>query len=98
MKKEKVKSIKESVETIMMQIELAKSQGVIKDEFWIKVRLEKPKFKYEDSWYNCRHESDEYLIKNNSLVSIYNYDADTKPLHKLVKLKKTSEKFNIWNI
>jgi len=67
-----------------------------KGEFWIKVKLKKPKFKYEDNWYNCRHENDkEYLMKNNSIITIYDYDADNKPLHKLVKLKKSAEKYNI---
>jgi len=37
----------------------------------------------------------DFLIKNNSIVTIYDYDADNKPLHKLVKLKKETEKYNI---
>ncbi len=67
-----------------------------KNEFFIKVKLKKPKFKYEDNWYNCKHEVDkEYLMKNNSMITIYDYDADNKPLHKLVELKKRAEKYNI---
>ena len=53
-----------------------------KDEFWIKVNLSEPQKAY-------------FLIKNNAIVTIYDYDADNKPLHKLVKLKKEAKKYNI---
>jgi hypothetical protein len=67
-----------------------------KDEFWFKVKLKKPKYKYDNKWYNCRHPNDkEYLMKNNSIITISDYDANSKPLHKLVELKKRAKKYNI---
>lgn len=44
---------------------------------------------------NYNDNVDEYLMCIDNIVSIYDYDADEKPLHKEVKLKKQAEKFNI---
>lgn len=58
-----------------------------KDEFYIKVKLYA---KSEDEI-----DEDDYLISNDVIVRVDDYDADTKSLHKEVKLKKEAEKYNI---
>lgn len=38
---------------------------------------------------------DTYLINPEKIISIYDYDADKKPLHKEMKMKKEAEKYNL---
>lgn len=52
-----------------------------KDEVYIQV-----KFYYDEFW---------YLMPNGSGIFVEDYDADTKPLHKEVEMKKVAEKYNI---
>jgi len=62
-------------------------QLAYQDEFYIRVKISgefKP-FQY-DGW---------FLINNLYDVYVYDYDADTKPLHKEVELKKEAEKYNL---
>ena len=78
-----------------------------KNEFYIKVALVNTEVmvndyyfkKYDDkvgnSVISIDKENDWFLIKNNSIVTIYDYDAEDKPLHKEVKLKKKAEKYNL---
>jgi len=40
-------------------------------------------------------EIDEFFIDPFIIIKIYDYDADKKPLHKEVKLKKEVEKYNL---
>ena len=58
-----------------------------KDELYIKVNL------YARS--KNEVDTEDYLISNDAMVSIDDYDANTKPLHKEVKMKKEAEKYNI---
>lgn len=73
-------------------------------EAYIKVEILDPKEKEKNSkniWfpipqkYGDNNDDNWFLIHNNSFISIYDYDADTKPLHKEVKLKKEGEKYNL---
>lgn len=71
-------------------------------ETYIKVKILNPKElvknNVEIKFKEIQHEKNEdnwFLIDNNSMISIYDYDADSKPLHKKVKLKKESEKYNL---
>lgn len=67
-----------------------------KDEFFVKVKLENPKIQKNKEFIDYDNTNDEwFLIKNNTAILIDGYDADTKPLHKMVKLKKETEKYNI---
>jgi hypothetical protein len=50
------------------------------DEFYISVRFDN----YE-----------EHLIQGNKIIVIEDYDAENKPLHLEVKMKKQAEKYNI---
>jgi len=52
---------------------------IYKNRFYIRVEI-------LDEW---------YLIKSDEIVAINNYDADTKPLHKEIKIKKDIEKYNL---
>jgi hypothetical protein len=68
------------------------NQLAYQDEFYIRVKI-KDKFKnlgypkeFEDGW---------FLINNEYDVWVYNYDADTKPLHEEVELKRVALKYNI---
>jgi len=36
-----------------------------------------------------------YILKNDEGIFLKNYDADTKPLHKEVAMKKDAEKYNV---
>jgi len=58
---------------------------VYKDVLYIEVKVINTQENYND-W---------FFIKNNYLVFIYGYDADTKPLHKEVEMKKKAEKYNL---
>lgn len=58
-----------------------------KDEFYIKINL------YAKS--KDEKDDEDYLISNDSMFSVDDYDAYTKPLHKEVELKKEAEKYNI---
>lgn len=63
-------------------------QLAYKDEFFITVKLnDKPSFKNSIS--------DWILINNQTPVTVQNYDADDKPLHKKVKLEKMTNKYNL---
>lgn len=72
-----------------------------KGEFYVKVKLNEPKILIhseikKDNYVDYPDNLKEwFLIRNNYVVHIYDYDADTKPLHELVKLKKKTEKYNI---
>ncbi len=64
-----------------------------KSDIYIKVKLS------NSIWLSGKPETesnkDWFLVKNNSLIAIYDYDADSKPLHKEVKIKKEGEKYNL---
>ena len=55
------------------------------DEVYVKFLLENKYYKKED-W---------YIVSNGSFIFLPTYDADNKPLHKDVKMKKEAEKYNI---
>ena len=57
-------------------------QLAYQDEFFITVKLNTKK----DNW---------NLINNTVNIIIDNYDADDKPLHKEIKIKKEAEKYNL---
>lgn len=65
-------------------------QLAYQDEFFIRVELTNENI---DSKGNIVHGW--FLINNEYDVWVYNYDADTKPLHKEVELKKEAEKYNL---
>jgi hypothetical protein len=53
-------------------------------------------FVYKDLYIKVKmKDENEYLIDNNRLAFIFDYDADTKPLHKEVEMKKKAEKYNL---
>lgn len=71
-----------------------------KDDSYIKVEILSPKVKnigdiaFKDITYEKTIDN-WFLIKNNNMISIYDYDADNKPLHQKVKLEKEGEKYNL---
>ena len=78
-----------------------------KNEFYIKVKLVNTEVMVNDYYFkkydgkvgnsviSIDKENDWFLIKNNSIVTINKNDAEDKPLHKEVKLKKKAEKYNL---
>jgi hypothetical protein len=64
----------------------AEVKGVIKDV---------GSFAYKDDFYIRVKLDNWHIMHNTTMTAIYDYDADTKPLHKEVKLKKYAEKYNI---
>ena len=53
-------------------------------------------FAYKDDVYvKVKIKKDWALFKQHNLITVDSYDAYKKPLHKLVKLKKEAEKYNI---
>jgi len=67
-----------------------------KDDFYINVTLSNIQILSGEKYIDFTPLSDKsFLVDSDSIVSIYDYDADTKPLHKEVKFKKKVEKYNI---
>ena len=67
-----------------------------KDEFYIKVKLKNTEIKIDKIFLDRDDDNNQwFLMSNNTITSIYDYDADNKPLHEEVKLKKNAEKYNI---
>jgi len=66
-----------------------------KDEFYIKVKLKDTQTKTDRIFLDYENKDEWFLIQNNCIISIYDYDADTKPLHKEVEFKKEAEKYNL---
>lgn len=66
-----------------------------KDEFFVEVKLLNPEIKRIDHFEKIGNKYKSYLMKNNHIIAMYEYDADTKPLHKEVKMKKLAEKYNL---
>ena len=59
-----------------------------KDEFFIKLKFETKVKVY-------LRKNDWHLVNNGVAIIVYDYDADTKPLHKEVELRKEAERYNI---
>jgi hypothetical protein len=57
------------------------SHYIYQDDFFIKVKLFK-----DNDW---------HLMEENSVIFVYDYDADKKPLHKKMYLKKDEERYNV---
>lgn len=65
--------------------------------FYIKVKLKNSQIMINNQFVDYKETDDDdwFLIKNNNIVTISDYDAKDKPLHKEVKLKKKAEKYNL---
>ena len=56
-----------------------------KDDVYIQVKISTPVYN-DESW---------YLLKNHEAIFVKDYDADIKPLHKTVAMKKLAEQYNL---